>query len=376
VDTHGDDAVDEAKALVRADRCEEAIGLLEPWLDTHPRDARAWATLGAAYFELRDYHAAERAARRAVDLRPEGAVEWCNLGTVLRKAGQYEQAEEAQTRAIELDPNYQRAKVELRKTTDAQRSDPLRPDAERGPMRRRRRWLVAGSALGLGLLAVALAFVVRPRTPAPPSLEAADSAPVGQPTDESSSSGALLAEVETDSSADAPDDGLATADERRVLRSRTARRAVSIGKELYADGNYQAAIKAFEYADEVAPHLSSPEVWIEACREQIRIANGELEYREPEPREQASYTGGTAAESQAERVAEARERSEWAERELARSDEDVAAEFWGETHHFQRRFYRLVDDPTATPGQIGQAALDAMDEIDREYRQDMRELDR
>ncbi len=45
-------------------------------------------------------------------------------------------------------------------------------------------------------------------------------------------------------------------------------------------------------------------------------------------------------------------------------------------HPAQRRFYRMVDNPYATPGQIGAAMLDAFDEIDREFEREMRELER
>lgn len=46
----------------------------------------------------------------------------------------------------------------------------------------------------------------------------------------------------------------------------------------------------------------------------------------------------------------------------------------GPTHPAQRRFYELVDDPWATPGQIGNAMLDAFDEIDRETDNELRSL--
>ncbi len=39
---------------------------------------------------------------------------------------------------------------------------------------------------------------------------------------------------------------------------------------------------------------------------------------------------------------------------------------FSETHPAQRRFYRMVDDPSTTPGELGEAMLDAFDEIDAE----------
>lgn len=45
-------------------------------------------------------------------------------------------------------------------------------------------------------------------------------------------------------------------------------------------------------------------------------------------------------------------------------------------HPAQRRFYRMIDNPYATSGQIGAAMLDAFDEIEREFERDMREIER
>ena len=46
------------------------------------------------------------------------------------------------------------------------------------------------------------------------------------------------------------------------------------------------------------------------------------------------------------------------------------------THPAQRRFYELVDDPSATMGEIGLAMLDAQDEIQSELRSALRSLRR
>ncbi|MEA3404063.1 MAG: tetratricopeptide repeat protein [Armatimonadota bacterium] len=111
----GSDAVRRAKDLIEAEQFDEAIGILEPWLEDNPEDAAAWSALGAAYFELEDYEAAAPAARKAVELRPESAREWCNLGTVLRKLGRLEEAANAQRRALAVEQDYDRALMELEK---------------------------------------------------------------------------------------------------------------------------------------------------------------------------------------------------------------------------------------------------------------------
>ncbi|MFO8079677.1 MAG: tetratricopeptide repeat protein, partial [Armatimonadota bacterium] len=97
-----DEAVSQAKGLIRAARFEEAVALLESWLEENPEGADGWAALGAAYFESEDYEAAASAARRAVDLQPESARAWCNMATVLRKCGELEEARTCCERALDL----------------------------------------------------------------------------------------------------------------------------------------------------------------------------------------------------------------------------------------------------------------------------------
>lgn len=131
-----DDVLAQARQLIQDGQQEEAIEVLDEWLDAHGDDPGAWAALGAAYFDLEDYPQAAKAARQAAQLRPDSPRNWCNLGTVLRKLGRLQDARRAQQRAVGLDPGYRRAHVELGKLRAAAREGepgPPSPHARRCP---------------------------------------------------------------------------------------------------------------------------------------------------------------------------------------------------------------------------------------------------
>ncbi len=151
---------------------------------------------------------------------------------------------------------------------------------------------------------------------------------------------------------------------RKDAAFKSARKAMKLGRALYDKGHYEEAKEVFEFAADIAPELNDPSKWIAACDTQLRISSGKSHYVDPkvlaESREAAQATGGWAAGTG----------------EVgARGGRVTTTQSMGviETHPAQRRFYRLIDDPTAAPGEIGNAMLDALDEIDREWEQDMRE---
>ncbi len=111
--------VERARALLKQAEYQQVVDLMLPWLAEHGDDASAWETLGAAYYGMRLWEAAEEAARRVIFLRPANARAWSNLGTLLRKLKRLEEARQAQVRAIELDPGYDRARLELRRVHQA-----------------------------------------------------------------------------------------------------------------------------------------------------------------------------------------------------------------------------------------------------------------
>ena len=104
-----------AKALLQEGKLAEVVRLLQPDVARHQDDSVAWSLLGAAYFELEQWEAAEEAARHTLRLTPNSPRQWSNLGTILRKQGRHDEAEDAQHRALELDRKYRRAETELAK---------------------------------------------------------------------------------------------------------------------------------------------------------------------------------------------------------------------------------------------------------------------
>lgn len=116
---HESSVVAQARGLLKAGRRRSAVELLVPWVADYPDDARAWATLARAYFELDNWSDAEEAASEALRLRPDSARHWSNWGMVLRKLGRLDEAERAQYRALAVKPGYERARKELRKLHDA-----------------------------------------------------------------------------------------------------------------------------------------------------------------------------------------------------------------------------------------------------------------
>jgi len=118
VEEQGQDVVTQAKELISHGEHQEAIELLEAWLQENPEDVSGWAALGAAHFELENWTEAEKGAREVVRLRPDSARDWCNLGVIFRKLGKLTQAEGVQRHALRLEPQYDRARAELRKILD------------------------------------------------------------------------------------------------------------------------------------------------------------------------------------------------------------------------------------------------------------------
>ncbi len=85
-------------------------------------------------------------------------------------------------------------------------------------------------------------------------------------------------------------------------RTKSAHKAMKLGRALYDKGMYKEAKEAFEFAADLAPQLNDPKKWIAACDTQIRVKAGELVYVDPESlrreKEVARPTGTWAAQSQ------------------------------------------------------------------------------
>lgn len=116
------EAVDAAQRLLSAGDPAGALEALRGYMPQLSQITRAWSVLGAAYFELEQWEAAEDAARQSLRLDPDSARNWSNLGTILRKQGRYDEAEKAQERALSFDRKYRPAETELAKIEDERKA--------------------------------------------------------------------------------------------------------------------------------------------------------------------------------------------------------------------------------------------------------------
>jgi Flp pilus assembly protein TadD len=97
---------EQAAALHRAGRTDEAIQSYTTVLKEDPGDARAWANLGVALRTRGRLEAAAACYRRSLAIEPKSAAVLSNLGNVLRMLGRHEEATQCQRRALEADPAY------------------------------------------------------------------------------------------------------------------------------------------------------------------------------------------------------------------------------------------------------------------------------
>lgn len=98
--------VDQALALHRAGRLDDARRLYERILDTNPRNASVWHFLGVLQHQIGNSDVAVENITRALDLDPRYADAWNNLGNVHRETNQYDAALQAYQRAVEIVPRH------------------------------------------------------------------------------------------------------------------------------------------------------------------------------------------------------------------------------------------------------------------------------
>lgn len=106
-------------SLIRADRLlksgniKEAIAVNEQIVASYPRSAIAWQMLGQARIEEKNYTAAEKALRRALELVPDSGEIHFQLGSALFSQGDSAQAADCFRRTIALRPGYAEAHYNL-----------------------------------------------------------------------------------------------------------------------------------------------------------------------------------------------------------------------------------------------------------------------
>ena len=105
--------------LIRADRLlksgnlKEALALNQQIVASYPKSAIGWQMLGQALIEAKDFTAAEKALRRAVELQPDSGEIHFQLGSALFAQGNTGRAAEYFRKTIALRPGYAAAHYNL-----------------------------------------------------------------------------------------------------------------------------------------------------------------------------------------------------------------------------------------------------------------------
>lgn len=138
--------------LVRLNRFEEAVPLLERATRVNPDHAKSWARLGSALRNLRRYDEALNAYRQATRLESDYAWAWNEQGITLEIIGRYEDALKAYRQASKYAPNdalyiYQQADLLVSHTQDHEQALDLLEQALRLDSRNPRIWAKHGQVL-------------------------------------------------------------------------------------------------------------------------------------------------------------------------------------------------------------------------------------
>lgn len=93
------------RALLHAGHPDEALVVLDRYLETSPGDTEAWRAIGSAALLTQDYSRAESALRRVLAADTRDAAAWYNLGLSVEYQDRPEEAERAYMQALHLDPD-------------------------------------------------------------------------------------------------------------------------------------------------------------------------------------------------------------------------------------------------------------------------------
>ena len=96
--------------LLNAGLASEARRLYNEYVSAHPADADAWYLLGRAVLDPDD---AQRALTRALEIDPDHARALMGWGALARALGEHEEARQRYLRAVELDPSLAEAWIGL-----------------------------------------------------------------------------------------------------------------------------------------------------------------------------------------------------------------------------------------------------------------------
>lgn len=104
---------DDAMQLLRQERYQEGIALLQQVADSVPDATAAYINLGIAYSRVDDLASAEANIKKALELNPRHPVAYNELGMVYRKSGRFEEARASYERALKIHPDFHFARLNL-----------------------------------------------------------------------------------------------------------------------------------------------------------------------------------------------------------------------------------------------------------------------
>lgn len=102
-----------ADVLIKNTRQDEAIPLLQKYLEKFPDDPRAWVGLGLGYEDRKQFSEAENAFERALQADPKFAEAEYQIGVLKSVSGDSSAAIPHYERAIQFDPNHLQALTKL-----------------------------------------------------------------------------------------------------------------------------------------------------------------------------------------------------------------------------------------------------------------------
>jgi hypothetical protein len=108
-----DEALAQGNAALKAGNPGAAIEQFRQCVDLNPTSSRAYALLGAAYYQKQQWPGAVSSFLRASELDPSDAKLFYNLGMACEANGMIERAEQAYRKALEVNPSYSRAEESL-----------------------------------------------------------------------------------------------------------------------------------------------------------------------------------------------------------------------------------------------------------------------
>jgi Flp pilus assembly protein TadD, contains TPR repeats len=92
---------------------DEAIKILEIYLNEHPQDYYAINKLGVAFVYNGKTNSAKECFYKAIEINPNFAPSYSNIGNLFTEEGKYEEALYWYKKALEIDPQFSSARTNL-----------------------------------------------------------------------------------------------------------------------------------------------------------------------------------------------------------------------------------------------------------------------